>query len=559
MSLGELFERHRDLLEQARHAVRSREFYSAYPESPSPRVYGEQAAGEGTAAYEAWLGADFPLHTPGARGVVATERSPFGPELGVRYPRVPAADESLEQLLSAARSAMPSWRAAGVDGRAAVCLEILARLHTRIFELAHAVMHTSGQAFVMAFQAGGAHALDRALEAVAYAHMEQSRLPSSVEWEKPAKREPQRMSKTYHVVPRGVSLVIGCNTFPTWNSWPGLFASLATGNAVVVKPHPRAVLPLAITVQVARDVLVEHGLDPDLVTLAAEDPADRLAAALAVRPEVAIIDYTGSTAFGQWLEHNAGQAAVFTEKAGLNSVVVDSTDDLSGLAANVAFSLSLYTGQMCTAPQNIFVPVGGITTEQGHVSFEAFGAALAEAVAKLLADDARAVEILGAVVNDGVRERVDSMSGRGGTVLASRSITHPAWPEATMRTPAIVAVDAAAETDYTAECFGPVSFLIATDSTEHSLDRFATTVREHGGMTASVYSTDPAVIDAAEAAAIEAGVSLSVNLTDGVYVNQTAAFSDLHGTGANPAANACFTDAAFIAPRFRVVTSRRHL
>ncbi|WP_298329912.1 phenylacetic acid degradation protein PaaN [Haloactinopolyspora sp.] len=559
MSLGELFERHRDLLEQARHAVRSREFYSAYPESPSPRVYGEQAAGEGTAAYEAWLGADFPLHTPGARGVVATERSPFGPELGVRYPRVPAADESLEQLLSAARSAMPSWRAAGVDGRAAVCLEILARLHTRIFELAHAVMHTSGQAFVMAFQAGGAHALDRALEAVAYAHMEQSRLPSSVEWEKPAKREPQRMSKTYHVVPRGVSLVIGCNTFPTWNSWPGLFASLATGNAVVVKPHPRAVLPLAITVQVARDVLVEHGLDPDLVTLAAEDPADRLAAALAVRPEVAIIDYTGSTAFGQWLEHNAGQAAVFTEKAGLNSVVVDSTDDLSGLAANLAFSLSLYTGQMCTAPQNIFVPVGGITTEQGHVSFEAFGAALAEAVAKLLADDARAVEILGAVVNDGVRERVDSMSGRGGTVLASRSITHPAWPEATMRTPAIVAVDAAAETDYTAECFGPVSFLIATDSTEHSLDRFATTVREHGGMTASVYSTDPAVIDAAEAAAIEAGVSLSVNLTDGVYVNQTAAFSDLHGTGANPAANACFTDAAFIAPRFRVVTSRRHL
>ena len=34
-------------------------------------------------------------------------------------------------------------------------------------------------------------------------------------------------------------LVIGCNTFPTWNGYPGLFASLATGNPVVVKPHPR--------------------------------------------------------------------------------------------------------------------------------------------------------------------------------------------------------------------------------------------------------------------------------------------------------------------------------
>ena len=44
-----------------------------------------------------------------------------------------------------------------------------------------------------------------------------------------------------------------------------------------------------------------------------------------------------------------------------------------------------------------------------------------------------------------------------------------------------------------------------------------------------------------------------------VFVNQTAAFSDYHGTGANPAANSAYVDAAFVASRFRVVTSRRHL
>jgi len=38
-----------------------------------------------------------------------------------------------------------------------------------------------------------------------------------------------------------------------------------------------------------------------------------------------------------------------------------------------------------------------------------------------------------------------------------------------------------------------------------------------------------------------------------------AAFSDYHGTGANPAANAAYVDAAFVANRFRVVTSRRHI
>jgi hypothetical protein len=36
-------------------------------------------------------------------------------------------------------------------------------------------------------------------------------------------------------------------------------------------------------------------------------------------------------------------------------------------------------------------------------------------------------------------------------------------------------------------------------------------------------------------------------------VKQSAMFSDYHGTGADPAANAAPTDAAFVAGRFRVV------
>lgn len=558
MSVDDLLARHRETLDSALEAIRTRSYFSAYPESPSPRVYGETAAAEGKADYEAWLGTEFPIDTPGARTRIATERSPYGPELGVTYPRVEPDDDAVAALLGAAAHAIPGWRDLGVDGRTAICLEILARLHARVFELANAVMHTSGQAFVMAFQAGGAHALDRALEAVAYAHAEQSRVPATALWEKPGKRESLRMAKTFHLVPRGVALLVGCSTFPTWNSWPGLFASLATGNAVVVKAHPNAVLPLAITVQVAREVLAEYALDPNVVTLAVEDPSDKLAAALAVRPEVKIVDFTGSTAFGVWLEENARQAVVFTEKAGVNSVVIDSTDDFAGMIANLAFSISLYTGQMCTAPQNLFLPRTGIATDEGHTSVVEVGAALAAAVDALLGDDARAVELLGAVVNDGVRDRVDTAGERGTVVLASRSISHPSWPDATVRTPAVLAVDVADTAAYSAECFGPVSFLIATDSTAQSIDVLRDTAATQGAMTASVYSTDPAVLDAAERAAVDAGVALSMNLTGGVYVNQSAAFSDFHGTGANPAANAAFTDAAFVTARFHVVQSRRH-
>ena len=179
-------------------------------------------------------------------------------------------------------------------------------------------------------------------------------------------------------MPRGVGLVIGCNTFPTWNGYPGMFASLATGNAVIVKPHPNAILPLAISVQIAREVLAEAGFDPNVVTLVAHAADDDTAQKLALRPEVKLIDFTGSSANGDWLERNAHQAQVYAEKAGVNQIVIDSTDDFAGVARNIAFSLALYTGQMCTAPQNIYVPRDGIETGDGHLSFDQVAQGLAD-------------------------------------------------------------------------------------------------------------------------------------------------------------------------------------
>jgi phenylacetic acid degradation protein paaN len=548
-------ERHRELLERAVHANRERTFFSAFPESPSPRVYGESAAAEGQTAFEGLLHRRFDLEQPATTGWVATERSPWGPELGVEYP---IAD--VDQLLAAQLAAIPAWRDAGALARAALCVEMLARINAASFEIANAVMHTSGQAFVMAFQAGGPHAQDRALEAVAFAYEEQARYPSQAVWEKPqGKRPPVRMSKTFTIVPRGVDLVIGCNTFPTWNSYPGLFAGLATGNAVLVKPHPRAVLPLAITVRIAREVLSDHGFDPNLVCLVAEPAGGRLAAELAVRPEVGIVDYTGSSSFGDWLEEHARQAQVYTEKAGVNAVVVDSTADYRGMLSNLAFSLVLYSGQMCTTPQNLLVPREGIDTEAGHVSVEQLGKDLGTALDALVRDDAKAADLLGAIVNDDVLRRVEASPSMGDVVVASRAVRPPAYPDATVRTPAVLKVDAGDEKAYEQECFGPVAFLVTTASTAESVEVFRRTVGARGAITAAVHSTDEGVLRAVREAALDVGVALSENLTEGVYVNQSAAFSDFHATGANPAANASLTDGHFVSGRFRVIQSRRHL
>jgi phenylacetic acid degradation protein paaN len=558
-----LVETHAQTLSDARAALAARSYFSRYPESPSPRVYGESAAAEGLAAFEGLLAGDFPGlgDQPTDGSLVGSEVSPYGPTLRVRYPRL-----DVEAGVAAARAAMPAWRDAGALTRAAVCVEIVDAINKRSFEMANAVMHTTGQPFVMAFQAAGPHAQDRALEAIVAALVEQERVPESVVWEKPARDAPIRMQKDYRIVPRGIALVIGCNTFPTWNGYPGLFASLATGNPVIVKPHPRAVLPLAISVQAARKVLRDNGFDPALVQLAAEGDGEGLARTLAERPEVAIIDYTGGPGFGGWLEREAGAAGklVYAEKAGVNSIVVDSTDNLRGALGNLAFSLSLYSGQMCTTPQNIYVPREGIDTDEGHLSFAELGERLGAAISRLTGDDAKAVELLGATVNDDVRSRAGDLSALaqrlgGEVVLDSRPVHHPSYPDAVVRAPGLVGVDVANDTAYTQECFGPVTFLIATDSTEQSLERMRDTIREHGAMTAAVYSTSDKVLELARDAAADAGVALSENLTGPVFVNQTAAFSDYHGTGANPAANAAYVDAAFVANRFRVVTSRRHV
>jgi acyl-CoA reductase-like NAD-dependent aldehyde dehydrogenase len=177
----------------------------------------------------------------------------------------------------------------------------------------------------------------------------------------------------------------------------------------------------------------------------------------------------------------------------------------------------------------------------------------------MLGDTARATAILGAIVNDDVLERLDRAEDLGRVVLPSRSIEHPEHPAAIVRTPALVAVDGPDDPAAHEEQFGPIALLVPTAGTSESLEAWRRSTIEHGAITAGIYSTDEAVLDAAEQVALDAGVALSCNLTGGVYVNQSAAFSDFHATGLNPAANASLSDPAFVAPRFHIVQSRRHV
>ena len=458
------------------------------------------------------------------------------------------------------KDAQKAWRDVGVEARAGICLEILERINKRSFEIGYAVMHTSGQGFMMAFQAGGPHAQDRGLEAVAYAYEAMTSAPGVATWTKPqGKHDPLVLDKKFTVVGRGVGLVIGCSTFPTWNTYPGLFASLVTGNPVVVKPHPAGILPAAISIKIAQEVLVENGLPAHLVSMVIDEDATKpCTMELAQRDEVRLIDFTGNTWFGDWLENNCPQAQVYTEKAGVNTIVIDSTDDFKGMVRNLSFTLSLYSGQMCTTPQDIFVPAGGIETDLGHKSFDEVAEAISTGVTKFLSDPERAAMVLGAIQAPVTAQRIEDSKGLGTVIRDSEPMENPWFKDARVHSPLIMTIDADKEETYMEELFGPISFVIKTDSTEQSIALANKAVKNHGAITMGCYSSSDDVLDQIEEASLDAGVALSCNLTGGVFVNQSAAFSDFHATGCNPAANACLSDLAYVANRFRVVQSRRH-
>ena len=547
---SELFERHRGLLEMALAATATRGAFSAYPERISD--YNEVVQADGREAFDNYCNSYFYLDQPGVGERVGQEESPYRIELNIQYPKT-----NLSAILPAAVRAKDAWSKVDIDTRAGMCLEILHQLHVRSFEIGHATMHTTGAPFALAFPLGGPHAQERGLEAVATAYQEMRAIPSEVLWEKIDGPNTLRLKKTFRVTGRGVSVVIGCSTLPNFNAYPGIFASLMTGNSVIIKPHPSTILPLAITAGVARHFLKEAGFDPNLVMLVVDEPDRPVAQALAARPEVRLIDYTGNAEFAGWLRENARQARVYTETSSVNPVVIDSTANYAGMLRNLMLSISMFAGRMCTSPRVVFTSREGIQTPAGRVSTAEFDEQLAQAFERMLNDVPRTCDFLGAMRPFEFHALQEGAAALGDVVVESKVIEHPDFPGAEVRTPLLVRVRADQTNAYMHEWFGPVVFLVECETTAEALTRAAMLTREKGAITVLVHSTDAGICAAAEDAFAVSGTTLCLNFTGGVYMNVSAPFSDFHVSGMNPSGSGTLVDGSFIAERFRVIETKR--
>ncbi len=551
---------HKSRLDQVLAVLDSRASWSPFKESASPKLHGEDAPKNGKAAFDARLGRSFDLPGhPGACGRVGAEVSPFTQRpLGIDYPYY-----DLDTVVAASRATLSLWAATDIGIRTDVCLEMIERLHAASFEIAHAVMHTAGQSFPMAFAGSGPNALDRGLEALGMAYRVLSMSPKSAQWQKSfGPGDPVRLQKTYRQIPLGPAVVISCATFPTWNAYPAMFVNLMTGNPVIVKPHPNCILPMAIAVDICRKTLAELGHDPNVITMITDSVAEPIAQQLVMHRGIAIVDFTGSARFGGWIEHNVRHALTFTETSGVNTVVLQGTDNLDGMIAKLAHGLCLFSAQMCTSPQNIFLPKDGIIANGQRVTVEDIGHRLSKAVDDLISDRQRAAALLGAIQSEQSLQILQDMTmadaQNADVVRQSGSYDHPDFPHARTATPLIIRCDKSARDLYGEERFAPVSFLITTDNAEEALRLASQDAKEIGAITAFLYATDDTFIEQAETAFAWAGANLTINMTSGAMpINFSAAYSDLHVSGLNPAGNATLTDVAFVAGRFRTVQNRR--
>ena len=553
------YAKHKERFELAQEACAKRHCWSPYPDMPDKYPDAATAKQTGKLAFDQHLTrGKFDIDQPGINQWIGEEVSPYTQQaLGILYPQ-----SHLDALFQAAEVAMTTWAQTPYEVRIGVLMEVIDTLYKdHLFEVLHAVMHTAGQSYNMAYAGSGVNALDRSIEALVYAEQAMKSVTPSALWSRRFGSSNIALQKTYRIVPKGVAVCFSCASFPTWNAWPSMMASLATGNPVIVKPHPATVLPMAITVKAFRQVLKAAGFDPNLVTMAIDSTTEPIGKLLIKHPKTAIVDFTGSVKFGQWVEQNSHPAVAFTETAGCNTVVLESTDDLDAALRNLATTMCLFSAQMCTSPQNIYIPQAGVQTPTGWVSFDEVAKRLADAVQALTSDPKKASMILATIQSHQtlalLKDMTEQASQRGHVLLSPTAYAHPDFPDARTSTPLMMQVTPHEHDMYSQERFGPISFVIRCKDAHDALTQATQDAKQHGGLTAFLYSTREDFIEQAENAYAKPGAQLTINLVGAMPLNFAAAYSDYHVTGLNPAGNATLTNLAFVTGRFGVVQSRR--
>jgi benzaldehyde dehydrogenase (NAD) len=369
----------------------------------------------------------------------------------------------VQATCAAAAAAQPAWAAFGARERAAILRTAAALIEADAEALGAIVARESGGIIPK-----GLHEI-RETAQILYNAAALATGPRGEVLANP----PGRLSYARRV-PRGVVGVISPFNFPLILSMRAVAPALALGNTVVLKSDPQT--PLGGGVIIAR-LLEEAGLPPG--TLHVVPGAAEAGEALCLDRNVAMIQFTGSTAVGRRVAELAGRTLkkVSLELGGNNALIVLDDADLEKAVNNAAWGAFMHQGQICMASSRIFV-------HQAIV--EEFVKQLAAKASHLpVGDPASGRVALGPVISERQLQRVQRIlaeSVQAGATIAAGGKATALFHDATVLTgvkPGMPAFDE--------ETFGPVANIISFANDEEALELAN---RHEGSLAAAVISRD---------------------------------------------------------------------
>lgn len=403
------------------------------------------------------------------------EESPYTQEfLGITYPAF-----EVDALLKIGKEEYHKWRKVDKEIKAGLLLESIDRISKRFSEIAVSMMHTTGQNFNIAYfsvSLAADHSLCMIGSGIA-------KINEIIE-------ENSTIHKRKVIIPKGISLIIGDSSAPMLNALPSIYASLITGNSVIVKPHPKIVLPLAIAIAELQKVFSENGFDPNICQLAIDSYEGLISDYLAVNNATRIIDFYGSVEFGKFLEKIPGKT-IFSFKRGINPVLVESVSDPDQAIRNLAVSSIYYSGQRFDSYQNVFIPKNGVKTKEGVISYDDFVSRLAESIKSFSSDRKQALRIGGAIQNIKIFDRIRITERLDGLLtLRSEHIDHEYFDNARTASPMLMEMDTVQSDVFNQKYFGPIIFIIKTESADHALALAKETAVQYATNICYAYTTN---------------------------------------------------------------------